>query len=157
MSKYEIKFKVKLVKENIENSNSPHEIALKYNISESLVRRWIRLYKYHGIKGLENKNKKYDSIYKEYVVEYMILNQLSYQETAIKFNVKDITVKKWFNKYKEKTGKNEVMNKKAKKENKTKEELIKENELLKMENEYLKKYNALVQKMKQEEKKKYKQ
>lgn len=151
-------FKEKVVKESIEQHMSSRELSKKYDIAEIHIRRWIKLYKYHGIAGLEHKRKKYDSIFKENVLKYMEENHLSFLETAMIFNIaKDTTVGNWYNKYKEngtlKLPDSSIMKKEAN-NNKRLEELEKENEYLRAENAYLKKLRALVQERNKQQNKK---
>lgn len=157
--KYTIEFKLKLVKECIEQNHATTEIAPKYGVAEIHLRRWVKLYQLHGIKGLEHKHQKYNSNFKENVLKYMEDNHLSFFETAMFFNIsKDTTVGKWYHQYR-KNGFVEPVRKVKMKEisNKDKngiEELQKENERLRAENAYLKKLQALVQKRVNQEKKK---
>ena len=150
-------FKMKIIKENIETHMSSRELAKKYCIAEIHIRRWIKLYKYHGIEGLEHKFQKYNSNFKENVLKYMEENHLSFLETAMRFNIpKDTTIARWYKKYKEngtlKLPNNNIMKKETNNNNKKRlEELEKENEYLRAENAYLKKLRALVQKRNQQQ------
>lgn len=157
--KYSIKFKLKLIKECIEENHSTIEIAAKYKVAEIHLRRWVKLYKLHGLKGLQHNNPKYDSIFKENVLKYMEENHLSFLETAMIFNIaKDTTVGNWYHKYKEngtlKLPDNSMMKKETSNSNKRLEELEKENEYLRAENAYLKKLRALVQERNKQQNKK---
>jgi len=125
---YTTDLKMKIIQESIEQHVSSKELSSKYGIAEIHIRRWIKLYNYHGIAGLEHKYKKYDSNFKENVLKYMEDNHLSFLETAMRFNIpKDSTVAGWYNKYKEngtlKLPDNSIMKKeKKKKSNKRLEE-----------------------------------
>ena len=156
---FTVEFKEKIVKESIEQHMSSKELSKKYCIAEIHIRRWIKLYNYHGITGLEHKRKKYDSIFKENVLKYMEENHLSFLETAMIFNIaKDTTVGNWYHKYKEngtlKLPDNSIMKKETSNSNKRLEELEKENEYLRAENAYLKKLRALVQERNKQQNKK---
>lgn len=158
LNQYNCDFKLKVIKECIDGHHSSIEIAKKYKMSEIHLRRWIKLYTLHGIKGLNHKYQKYDSNFKENVLKYMEENHLSFLETAMRFNIpKDTTVARWYHKYKE-NGALELPNKKVMKEKnnneKSIEDLIKENEYLRAENAYLKKLKALVQERNKRENKK---
>ena len=159
MKKYTIEFKLKLIKECIEGNHATTEIAPKYGVAEIHLRRWVKLYKLHGIEGLEHKCKKYDRKFKEKVLKYMKDNQLSFLETAMIFNIpKDTTVGYWYKQYQNrelfKPMKEVTMNKSENPEKKNLKELQKENEKLRAENAYLKKLQALVQERIDQEKKK---
>ena len=157
--RFTVAFKEKIVKENIEQHMSSRELSKKYCIAEIHIRRWIKLYKYHGIECLEHKRKKYDGNFKENVLKYMEDNHLSFLETAMRFNIpKDSTIARWYNKYKEngtlKLPDSSIMKKEANNSNKRIEELEKENEYLRTENAYLKKLRALVQERNKQQNKK---
>lgn len=146
---YTKEFKLKIVKENLDGCKSSRKLAEQYGIAEVHIRRWIKLYKYHGIEGLEHKFNKYNSNFKYFVLKYMEDNQLSFLETAMRFNIpKDSTIAYWYHKYKEqgtlKSPDSDIMKNKANND-KILEELKKENEYLRAENAYLKKLRALVQ------------
>ena len=108
--------------------------------------------------GLEHKFRRYDGNFKENVLKYMEDNQLSFLETAMRFNIpKDTTIASWYHKYKEKgtlrLPDKRIMKKKTYNDKKL-EQLEKENEYLKAENAYLKKLRALVQERNKQESKK---
>ena len=156
--KYTTELKLKIVKENIYEYHSSEELAKKYGIPEIHIRRWIKLYQYHGFDGLNHKFHKYDSDFKENVLKYMQDNQLSFLETAMRFNIpKDTTVACWYHKYKEKgtlkLPDKIIMRKNTNNYNEM-EQLKKENEYLRAENAYLKKLRALVQERNKQESKK---
>ena len=169
MSKYSIEFKLEVVKYCIEGYHSDINASQHFNIpSKTLVNRWVRKYKEHGINGLIQKLKSsYSGDFKQNVIEYMHTNHLSCLETAIYFNLAgDYVVSKWERIYYEegpqglyieRRGRSKNMSSKPKKKlsKEVEEDLIAENQRLRMENEYLKKLNALVQeRIKQENKKK---
>ena len=169
MSKYSIEFKLEVVKYCIEGYHSDINASQHFNIpSKTLVNRWVRKYKEHGINGLIQKLKSsYSGDFKQNVIEYMHSNHLSFTETAVYFNIgnKDV-VKRWERiyyeegpqaLYEERRGRKKNMSSKPKKKlnSETEEDLISEVQRLRMENEYLKKLNALVQeRIKRENKKK---
>lgn len=160
-SKYSNDFKLKVVKYCIEQYRGYRDTARYFNIpSSTTVKKWVKKYTEHGEKGLEkNKKASYSGEFKQNVIEYMNNNHLSFQETAIHFNISGAEViSKWesiYKKkgplvlYKEQRGKSKNMNSKPRKKRLSKEnedDLIAENERLRMENAYLKKLQALVQK-----------
>ncbi len=62
MAKYNLEFKLKIVKEYLEGNIGYASLAKKYNIkSESELKRWVNAYKTQGYEGLEvkRKNNKY--------------------------------------------------------------------------------------------------
>ena len=160
MSKYSSEFKLEVVKFYIEGNHGYKYTAEHFNIPTfSNVRKWVRKYKEHGIKGLEkNTNTSYSGDFKQNVIEYMHTNHLSLQEAAFHFNLANHSiVGKWERiyyeegpqaLYKKRRGQCKNMNSKPRRKKLSKEieeDLIAENQRLRMENEYLKKLNALVQ------------
>ena len=58
ISKYNLEFKLKVVKEYLESKIWYSSFAKKYNIkSETEARKWINVYKTQGYEGLEVKRK----------------------------------------------------------------------------------------------------
>ena len=56
MSKYNLEFKLKVIKEYLEGNIGYPSLAKKYNInSESVIIRWVNAYKTQGCDGLEVK------------------------------------------------------------------------------------------------------
>jgi transposase len=170
MSKYSSELKLKVVEYYLNNHGGYEATANYFNIpSFTAVKKWVKKYQEHGIKGLlKNQKKSYSGEFKQNVIEYIHKTHLSYQETAIHFNIAGAEViNKWERIYYEegpqglyieRRGRSKNMSSKPKKKNlnkKVEEDLIAENQRLRMENEYLKKLNALVQeRIKRENKKK---
>ena len=162
MSKYNLEFKLEVVKSVIRGADSVSEIARIYDVDRGLVRACSDAYKYHGVDGLTKKRYRYDGQFKVKVVEYMQEHHISAREIAAKFGVSAFeTVLKWERIYYEEGRdalfKNERRQSKMTNENKAKpprkpkidknvpEDLVAENQRLRMENACLKKLNALVQ------------
>ena len=159
MSKYKDEFKLEVVNCYLEGKSGGYlEIAKKFLIPSTLtVRKWVKKYQKHGLKGLLKNNIKYDGNFKQHVIKYMHKNHLSTFETCVKFNLGDHNVvNRWKNIYykegphalfEERRGRRNMNSKPIKKNlsKDTEKDLIAENQRLKIENEYLKKLNALVQ------------
>ncbi|MGH2101657.1 transposase, partial [Aerococcus urinaeequi] len=52
MAKYSLEFKLEIVKHYLGNYGGYRAVAKKYNIQESIVRRWVNSYQQFGIEGL---------------------------------------------------------------------------------------------------------
>jgi transposase len=160
--KYNYEFKLQCVNEVLENHQSISYVANKYQICDSLLKKWIRYYKKFGEESLVFKpgNARYDGDFKLKVVLYVKQKSISLAAACLKYNIPSVsTLMSWMNKYnqygskvlfEETRGKSKKMNfKKAKKKSTaplTKEEqLLKENEALRCEIALLKKFNALIQ------------
>ena len=154
MTKYTVETKRKLI-ELIESKNhSISSAAKEVGVSESLAKRWMRMYEFHGYEGLSMKLHTYSGEFKINVVKYMHVNHLSVSETSAKYGIpSDATLLKWERIYYEEGSQGllidrrgrpqKVMNTKPKTVKKTEEDLIAEVQRLRMENDYLKKYIAL--------------
>ena len=155
MTKYNLEFKLKVVKEYLEGNIGYLSLAKKYNIkSEAVIRRWVNAYKTQDYEGLEvkRKNNKYTLEFKLNTVNLYLTGEMSYQSLAneLKINNPSMIVR-WVKEFREegveglkpkKRGRpsnmtNTDKNEKIKnKNNKTKEELS-ELEKLRKENYYL--------------------
>ena len=155
MAKYNLEFKLKVVKEYLEGNIGYASLAKKYNISnKSIIQRWVEIFKNQGYEGLEikRKNSKYSFEFKLNTVNLYLTGEMSYQSLAneLKINNPSMIVR-WVKEFREegieglkpkKRGRpsnmpNTDKNEKIKNENnKTKEELS-ELEKLRKENYYL--------------------
>ena len=136
--KYSDEFRLKIVEEYLFGHSGGFTIlAEKYGVPRTAIRRWVHLYKQHGVSGLSMQSGTYGGEFKVHVVEYMHANGLSLTETANYFCIPSHpTVAKWERIYYEE-GPDALLQR------------------LRMENEYLKKLNALVlEREKSEQKKK---
>ena len=169
MSKYNVEFKLKVVKEYLEGNIGYLSLAKKYNISnKSIIQRWVEAFKNQGYEGLEvkRKNKKYTLEFKLNTVNLYLTGEMSYQNLANELKINNPSIIAiWVKEFREegieglkakKRGRPSNMpstdeNKNLKtKSNKTKEELSEveklreENYWLQMEVDILKKrYNSL--------------
>lgn len=178
MSKYDYEFKLMIVRENLDGYGQKY-LSKKYSLKDSTIEKWISQYKMYGEEGLKKSMSKttYTGEFKLSVLKYRQNYQLSYSETAKKFNIKNSsTIANWQRTYLEKgfgglcgsvgrPRKSEDSNmpndtKKPKKLTKSeREELIElrqRNQYLEAENLYLKKLDALLQEKKLQTKKKRK-
>ncbi|HLR22624.1 MAG TPA: helix-turn-helix domain-containing protein [Pseudogracilibacillus sp.] len=156
---YSKQFKESLVKEHIDKGVSASKLAHKYNIlSHGTVRKWI--IKYTEGKGLKNyspkpevytmKSRKTTHDEKIKIVKSYLANNLSYKDTAEKYQVSYNNVYSWVQKYK-KHGPDGLIDGRGRgKPDKiqTDEEKIRtEIEALKARNEYLETENAALKKL----------
>lgn len=156
--KYEITFKLKVVKEHLGGA-SLTALALKWGLSRSALRRWTDHYHASGNSGLLPKTYQYhSSAFKFKVVESYLNEGLSLRDCCLQYRIANQSiVLSWVRRYKlfgleglqEQRGRPKLM-KKDKPFKKAQpltrlEELEKENLYLKAENELLKKLEALAQ------------
>jgi transposase len=137
----------------VEAGDSLASVGRRFGMSESVVRRSVRLYREHGAAGFQAKRAKYTVAQKLEVLQTMRSEGLCQQETAIKFGITgSSTVWEWERRYM-KDGMDGLKPKKKGRRPRIRkpkapltpyEQLLAENEYLRAENEYLKKLNALV-------------
>ena len=161
MAKYSEEFKLQVVNEYLNGHVGYNLLAKKYRpLHPSQIHRWVQAYKEFGIEGLMKKTKKqfYSVQYKLDILNFIKQTGASYQDTAIEFNMNNLSlIANWYKRFLEEgvEGLKEKMKgrpsmsknrkeKTVKKENtlSREEQLERENELLRLEISYLKKLNA---------------
>ena len=105
---YSKEFKMKVVEEYIRGEGSSIDLGIKYDISSSLLRSWVRMY------NANRKLKDYDPKQEVYmaearrkttleerkeIVDYCINHNRNYKDTAAKFDVSYSQVYSWIKKY----------------------------------------------------------
>lgn len=158
MVKYSEEIQIKVAIDVLEGGLSENEAARKYGMNHVTVNEWVAAYSKHGAAGLINKgtHRTFTGEQKQYILEDMHENRLSYKAAAKKHDVQDRSIRNWERIYRnegpeglymERRGR--TASKEPQKELEANEsvidELIKENQRLRMEVTYLKKLNALVQ------------
>jgi len=161
MTKYSEGFKLRLVKEYLENSLGYEHLARVYGIPSSTpIKRWVHAYQAFGEEGLRKKQTKqgYSVQFKVDVLHFMKRTGASYQDTAIRFKMNNPSIIATWNhtflaegvKGLEERAKGRPSMSKKPKTNPIKtenslsreEQLERENELLRLEVAYLKKLKA---------------
>lgn len=170
MSKYSVEFKLEVLKNILENGSTCSQEGKKIGCGKEHVRRWLKRYELHGMKGLLEKKRNYSGDFKLSVIKYIEENYCSAAESAAIFNIpSESTLLAWIESYykkgtislyEDKRGRKRMEKLKSNKPKKVKKqssevsqddyikELLEELEDLRMENEYLKKLKALTQKKK---------
>ena len=133
-------------------------ISKKLSISLSVIRRWLRLYRYKGLDGLIQPSKPLlNNTFRQIAVQDYLDNKLSYVQASLKYGISDYAIASWVNKAKnygisslsgiEHIGRaSNKMGRPKKKEPETELEKVKaELEYVLAENAYLKKLKALVE------------
>ena len=84
MAKYSLEFKLEIVKHYLGNYGGYRAVAKKYNIQESIVRRWVNSYQQFGIEGLKrSKNQTHYAVdFKLSAVKLYETTEMSYREVA---------------------------------------------------------------------------
>jgi transposase len=164
--KYPIEIKLAAVNDYLEGGESIRQTAEKYNVSKTMLHRWVAKFQHHGISGLQETYTKYSVKFKMDVLKYMNEKGASIEEATAVFNVSSsATVCKWKNlldthgvdALKQKKKERPTSMKKRTKSNQqietTDKALRAEIEQLRMENAYLKKLQALIQEKEKTQKK----
>ena len=105
MAKYNLEFKLKIVKEYLEGNIGYASLAKKYNIkSESELKRWVSAYKTQGYEGLEvkRKNNKYTLEFKLNTVNLYLIGEMSYQSLANELKINNPPmIARWVKEFRE--------------------------------------------------------
>jgi transposase len=169
MARHDEKFKKALVQAYLSGYGGYKALGSRHEVSPSLVRQWVRLYRQHGDAGLCSKYSHYSAHFKLTVLQRMHQQELSFAQTAELFDLRGGAgvVSSWERCYHE--GGLESLEPKPRgrpakmkapkklntpkahdpdsgqaQEQSTLEELRRENEYLRAEVAYLKKLDALV-------------
>jgi transposase len=127
-------------------------ISHRRKIGDSLVKRWIRVYQAHGLKGFDKQSREIISVnIKQQAVKEIIEECLSFETVALKYHVSISAVYSWFQRVK-KYGYSSLLNIKQGRPTKLmgrpkKREPETELEKLQEELRYLRAENALLKKL----------
>jgi transposase len=165
--KHGTEFRLRIIKEK-QKGSSINSLAKKWDISKSLVQKWIDHHSSLGAQGLLPKRRHYYTTeFKLDVVKAYNDNKLSLRDCCLQFNIAaQSTVISWARKYEQlgivglrvQKGRPTTMKKDKPPAKKTKpltrlEELERDNLYLRAEVDYLKKLDALTQKKQTQQRK----
>lgn len=174
MTKYADEFKYEVVQEYLDGKIGFVALSKRYNLDQSMIRRWVGWYQSHGVDGLRKKFTHYSAEFKLSVLSYIWDNAVSHRQTAAHFNIRNPGIlSQWERLYLDggldalqprRRGRTKLMSAPVTKpvsdqgdEQARHDALLKEVNYLRAENAYLKKLQALVQsKQKQAQEKKRK-
>jgi transposase len=166
--KYDYAFKLSCVELVIKRHYSSEYVSKLKDLSESLIRKWVGVFKVFGAFGLlPRKNCTYTIKFKLTVLKSIEKDCLSLSACRLRFNISsDSIILKWKKDFanfgidglrpKPRGRPTSMINTKPKKPKSDKpltreDELLKENERLRCENDLLKKLHALAQARKKQE------
>lgn len=156
MSKFSIEEKLQAVQSYLTGNESLRGIAARIGTEHKSIRKWLALYRAHGMEGLVAQYTNYTAKFKMDVLRFMNETGSSLLDTAARYNIPTpSTISQW-KRVLEERGVDALQPIKKgrpsmKKEDKqsmpegSAEAMQAEIERLRMENAYLKKLNALVQ------------
>ena len=160
MAKFTAEEKLQAVLRYLKGKESFREIAKSLGADDKIIRVWMKQYEYHGVEVFIKRYTNYSAQFKLDVLNYMIEQGTSLNETAAIFGIAaPSTIIQWrkqfetkgFDALQSKKKGRPSMKKETNKQPKqapvegSPEALQAEIDRLRMENEYLKKLNALVQ------------
>lgn len=87
MRTFDVKFKRKVVRAYLSGEGGYKLLARKYNIADSMVRRWVRAYQYQGNAGLARQRGRYTLEFKQEVLQRLVAENLSCFELAAIYNI----------------------------------------------------------------------
>ena len=166
--KHSSAFRLQIVNDN-RQGNSIRSLSGRWNISTSLIRKWIDHHCSDGAKGLLPKSRVYHTKeFKLNVVKVYKAKGLSLRDCCLQFNIPaQSTLSSWISKYeqlgveglREQKGRPATMKKDKPAAKKAQpltrlEELEKENLYLRAENDFLKKLDALTREKQTQQSKK---
>jgi len=167
MSKYNEQFQLSVVQEYLAGTVGYTRLAKRHGLTDSTVKKWVGLYRIHGVAGLAKKFTHYSAEFRLSVLQHMWDCGLSHRQVAAVFNIRNAgCITQWVRCYQSDgldalTPRNRGKPKKvpmppdkpeslADAEGRTHDELVAEVNQLRMEVAYLKKLQALVQAQQQQ-------
>jgi len=100
MSKYDERFKRKVVREYLSGPLGFKALAAVHGLSYGMVSQWVKGYQAHGISGLRRKGASYDAAFKLTVLRRMWREHWSQRQTAAVFDIRCAAhIGKWARQY----------------------------------------------------------
>ena len=87
MRTFDVMFKRRVVREYLSGKGGYKILAAKFDIADSLVRRWVRAYQQHGIAGLVRQRARYTYEFKLEVLHRLAAENLSCRELAAMYRI----------------------------------------------------------------------
>lgn len=90
MTKYNEQFKLDVVQQYLVGNAGYKWIGKLRGLDYSMIKRWVSLYRLHGVAGLAKKVKagQYNAKFRLTVLQHMWDNELSYGQVAAVFNIR---------------------------------------------------------------------
>jgi transposase-like protein len=87
MTKYSLETKLAAVRAYLEGVDSFKVTAQKYNVSVSMLKKWVTKYREHGSEAFQKMYTNYSMEFKMDVINYMNETGASIEETSARFNI----------------------------------------------------------------------
>jgi transposase len=96
MTKYDIDFKLRAVKQYLSSRSGFKRLSKEYGLAPITLARWVASYQRHGIAGVSQKVGRYSAQFRLAVLRRMWREELSHRQAAILFNIRGgSTVGSW--------------------------------------------------------------
>ncbi|WP_420540546.1 transposase (plasmid) [Paenibacillus polymyxa] len=97
MVKYSEEIRIKVAIDVLEEGLSENEAARKYGMNHVTVNEWVAAHSKHGATELINKgtHRTFTGEQRQYILEDMHENHLSYKAAAKKHDVQDRSIRNW--------------------------------------------------------------
>ena len=105
MTKYSYELKKKIVEEYLSGKTSYPVLEDKYQVDESLIKRWVNNYKHFGDEGLmrSRNNHEYSVEFKVEAITRYEMSECSYPQLALELGLTNPSIiANWRRKYREK-------------------------------------------------------
>lgn len=160
MSKYDIRFKRRVIRECLKGDASLLQVARRHEVDYGLLRQWVGAYRYHGEASLKPKLARHSTAFKLKVLQQLRAGGVSRRQLAARFDIRSIsTIGQWEQQYNaglllpslSSTSRHSPMPPKPPArpappdDERSREQLLEELAYLRAENAYLKKLKALIQ------------
>ncbi len=89
MKKYQVEFKLKVVKSFLAGDGGAKLLARQWSVPEEKIRTWVSHYRLHGIDGLRPKRSRYSAQFKLQVLSHQNREQLSSRQVAAVYDIRN--------------------------------------------------------------------
>lgn len=98
--KFSLGLRLEAVHYDLSGKGDFREVAAKFGIGRTTLRRWVTAYQIHGIDGLSQNSGTFPPEFRLRVVTTVINDKLSLREATAKFNLSgESTVWQWLKRY----------------------------------------------------------
>lgn len=87
MAKYDERFKVEVAQLGAQGTISVVQVAARYGLDYSMVRRWVDVYRHHGAAGLTKRYRRYEVSFKREVLERIRVEGLSIRQATALYGI----------------------------------------------------------------------
>lgn len=103
--RFTLEQKLQIIEEWLTTDIPRNAIARKHNVAVQTIRSWVKIFELHGADALKPRNqkrRKYVGEFRVKVVEDILNNEISINESCAKYNLNKALILHWKNNYLEK-------------------------------------------------------